>query len=76
MKTTTAFNILHTNRRNRRRAQVRFVAVSLKKDGTPRKVMPCDLDDGFATREEAEAKAAQMEKLNPGRRFAVVEAGR
>ena len=73
MKTTTAFNILHTNRRNRRRAQVHFVAVSLKKDGTPRKVMPCDLDGGFATREQAEAKRIDLEKLNPGRRFAVVE---
>ena len=73
MKSTAAFKALSRNRRDRKRAQTNWVAVSLKKDGTPRKVMRSDLDHGFATQDQADAECSRLEKLNPGRRFAAVQ---
>ena len=74
MKTTTAFRTLSEIRRDKNRAAARFIAISTKKDGSPRKVMPSDRDNGCATREEAEAKISYLESINPGIRFVVVEA--
>jgi len=68
------FHDLTANRREARLAQMRFVVVSLKKDGHPRKVMAEDMQlSATRTRAEAEVRKATMEHLNPGKQFVVVE---
>ena len=66
------FKDLRQNRREARRAQMRFVVVSLKKDGHARKVMPGDIEEATRTQEEAHARKVDMERMNPGKQFAVI----
>jgi hypothetical protein len=50
-----------------------FVVVSIKKDGTPRKVMANDMQySARTTLIEAEKHKINMELMNPGKRFAIV----
>jgi hypothetical protein len=75
IKTTTAFRAYATARQNRANAAKSFMVKSVNKDGSISRMAPTKLSwqlDAFATAEEAEARRAQLEKMNPGSRFAVV----
>ncbi len=73
MKTTTAFNALRKRRENERDAKLNFAATSLTKAGKPSKAHNDLRFNGFATREQAEARCEQLASMNPGRQFAVIE---
>ena len=79
IKPTTAFQI-YANARAKRFveravAAARFMVKSVNKDGSISRMAPTRLScqlDAFATIEEAEARRAKLEEMNPGSRFAVV----
>lgn len=76
IQTTTAFRAYATARQNRSNATKRFMVKSVNKDGTISRMAPTKAAwqlDAFATAEEAEVRRAQLEEMNPGHRFAVVE---
>lgn len=74
MKTTTAFHALRNRHLNDSRAQYRFMVRSLNKDGSLSRMALTNSDwqmNAFRTEAEAQARIAELEGLNPGRRFAV-----
>lgn len=79
IKSTTAFRA-YANARAERSAELaaaaaRFMVKAVNKDGSISRMAPTRLDwrnNAFATAEEAEVRRAQLEAMNPGRRFAVV----
>jgi hypothetical protein len=78
-KSTTAFRA-YANARVKRAIEqaavtARFMVKSVNKDGSISRIAPTRNDwrqDVFVTAEEAEVRRAQLESMNPGRRFAVV----
>jgi hypothetical protein len=79
IKSTTAFRAYATARAKRSideaAAIARFMVKAVNKDGSISRMAPTRNDwkyDAFATAEEAEKRRAQLEELNPGRRFVVV----
>ncbi|WP_342379403.1 hypothetical protein [Myxococcus stipitatus] len=75
IKSTTAFRAYANARAGRANAAKSFMVKSVNKDGSISRMAPTKLSwqlDAFATAEEAEARRAELERLNPGSRFAVV----
>ena len=75
IKSTTAFRAFEAARANRANAAKSFMVKSVNKDGSISRMAPTKLSwqlDAFATSEEAEARRAKLEEMNPGQRFAVV----
>lgn len=78
-KSTTAFRAYADARAKRSveqaAATARFMVKAVNKDGSISRMAPTGSDwkyDAFATAEDAEKRRAQLEGMNPGRRFAVV----
>ena len=79
IKSTTAFRA-YANARVKRAAEqagatARFIVKSVNKDGSISRMASTRNDwrqDAFVTAGEAELRRAQLESMNPGRRFAVV----
>ena len=75
IKTTTAFRAFEAARASRAAAAKGFMVKPVNKNGEVSRMAPTATDwqlNAFATADEAEARRAQLEQLNPGRRFAVV----
>ncbi|ATB45919.1 hypothetical protein MYMAC_001507 [Corallococcus macrosporus DSM 14697] len=75
IKSTTAFRAYTTMRANQAKATKRFMVKSVNKDGSISRMAPTKAawqNDAFEDADAAEARRAELERLNPGSRFAVV----
>ncbi|GEL75619.1 hypothetical protein [Myxococcus virescens] len=75
IKSTTAFRAYTTMRANQAIATKRFIVKSVNKDGSNSRMAPTQAAwqlNTFEEAEAAEARRAELERLNPGSRFAVV----
>jgi len=75
IKTTTAFRAFQAARASRAADAKSFMVKPVNKNGEISRMAPTAADwqlNAFATADEAEARRAQLEQLNPGRRYAVV----
>ena len=79
IKSTTAFRAYANARAKgaieQAAATGRFMVKSVNKDGSISRMAPTENDwkyNAFATADDAEKRRAQLESMNPGRRFAVV----
>lgn len=76
---TSMFRALEARRRNARNATKTHMVKSINKDGSVSKMRPTDLNwqmDAFGgenAEAQAEARRAELERLNPGKRFTVVK---
>ncbi|MGW8177307.1 MAG: hypothetical protein ACWGQW_00700 [bacterium] len=68
----TDFYALNARRRNASRAKATHAVKSVNKDGSISKMRVHDMDL-CRSQEQAEQRKAQLENLNPGRTFVVVE---
>lgn len=75
MRTGNLWNACRARDKAQKIERVKFVVVSLKKDGTPYKVMPADMlgRNACETFEQATARTIEMAKMNPGHTFTIVE---
>jgi hypothetical protein len=75
IKTTTAFRALTARRAAETNATKTHMAKSVNKDGTVSRMAPTGSDwqlNAFTTAEAAETRRAELERLNPGKRYIVV----
>ena len=70
---TGIFKDLASNRRDKANAQIAFVVARITKKGVPEKTSNIDLRwNGTRTLEAAEARRAEMARLNPGSTYVVL----
>lgn len=74
MKTTTAFKALTAKRAREYADRNTFFVRALKKDGSVSQAR-VDPTNMCSTREAADARRAEMERLNPGSRYVVTVSG-
>ncbi|RJS13011.1 hypothetical protein DRW03_36290 [Corallococcus sp. H22C18031201] len=75
IKSTTAFRAFSTMRANQAKATKRFMVKSVNKDGSISRMAPTQAawkSDAFEDADAAEARRVELERFNPGSRFAVV----
>lgn len=75
IKSTTAFRAYTSMRANQAKATKRFLVKSVNKDGSISRMAPTQTAwqlNAFEEADAAEARRAELERLNPGSRFAVV----
>ncbi|HET9954120.1 MAG TPA: hypothetical protein VFQ61_06435 [Polyangiaceae bacterium] len=73
---TTHFRALNRAHAAAARAHLRFVVRRLTKAGVPTKAPLTEADwklNAFAERADAEARVAELEKLNPNSKYAVID---
>jgi len=76
INTATAFSAYTSARVNRAKATKRFMVKSVNKDGSLSRMAPTRnawQHDAFEDADAAEARLVELERLNPGSRFAVVQ---
>ncbi len=75
IKPTTAFRAYRGASRARANEGKSFMVKALNKDGSVSKMAPTASNwqlDAFVSAEDAERRRAQLEAMNPGRRYSVV----
>ena len=75
IKMTTAFRALNAARAARAAEAKRYMVKSINKNGAVSRMAPTAWDwklNAFVTAEAAEVRRVELERLNPGSRFAVV----
>ncbi|GEL75623.1 hypothetical protein [Myxococcus virescens] len=75
IKSTTAFRAYTTMRANEAITTKRFIVKSVNKDGSISRMAPTKTDwqlNAFEEADAAEARRVELERLNPGSRFAFV----